>query len=143
LDVKQCWTWNEDLEAFLVSVRIQNPATHVSIIKWCIFDTGFTGYLGLDSETIHNLDLLLIGEGMAKTIIGDIHFRNYAGLVDIVNPAQESLCTLYALENGFEDNAQEIPIQEMRLPLLGGKSIIQFPWIIEPSTKLICLLENE
>ena len=39
-----------DLNVFRVPVRITNPKNKISLIKYCIFDTGFTGHIALDEE---------------------------------------------------------------------------------------------
>ena len=141
MNIRQCWQLNADLNVFEIPIRIQNPQSGLSIIRNCILDTGFIGYLGLDLATIKNLKLPSIGKGKALTITGEIQFDNYKGKVDILGENQSVLGEIKNLDaNSVE---VEIPIQVFKVPIIGIKSIIQFSWLILEGKKWICFFTND
>ncbi len=146
LNLRCCWPWNPEVNAFLVPIRIANPSTRIALIKWCIFDTGFTGYLGLDPTTIKNLDLPELGHGIGATITGNVDFVNYSALAELVGPDQENLSTFHSTENSErnrdEGNNAGIIVQEFKIPLLGSKAITQFSWLILKAKKILCLISE-
>lgn len=71
------WKLDPQLQIFRIPVRISNPETKVTLVKYCIFDTGFTGYFGLDKESISLLNLPKIGRGKGVTVSGLIEYDNY------------------------------------------------------------------
>ena len=141
MNVKQCWQLNPDLNAFVIPIRIQNLQNGLSIIRNCIFDTGFTGYLGLDLNTIKELKLPSIGKGKAFTITGEIQFENFAGKIEILGENQSILGEIKNIEIDF--SGAEIPIQVFKIPLIGIKSIVQFSWLILEEKKWICFITND
>src|SRR5271157_6479401 len=62
MDVIHYWQMNEQLNLYAIPITITNPDTGASLIKSCVFDTGYSGYLGLDFETINHLGLEKVGE---------------------------------------------------------------------------------
>ncbi len=130
------------LNAFTVPIRVVNPSTKESIVAYCIFDTGFTGYLGLTSKIIEDLKLEKIGEGNAITISGNIEFANYVAGVELLDAQNQSLFKFSKSDagtNSVEDNYL-IPIQLFRLPLIGMRSLEQLNWMIVASKRILCVL---
>ncbi len=143
------WKMEKTLQTFLIPIRITNPKTNVSLIKMCIFDTGFSGYLGLDQQSIQNLGLPKAGFGKALTVSGEIHIDNFYGKVDLMNTNQVPCGQILfkesiSINDVNEDHSlDEIPIQMLNLPLLGMKSIAQFRWLLLPDKEAICLLPED
>ncbi len=136
------WIADEMLYAFFISIRVQNPATRTSIIKWCLFDTGFTGYLGLDKATLGALGLKKLGTGDAMTVSGKISFATYAGTVEIMKDATVTLKQVHAInKDRIDRDDTTIPIQELKLPMVGMKTIQQFSWLIVAEKKMLCLVD--
>jgi predicted aspartyl protease len=136
------WIIDEKLDAFFISIRVQSPTTRKSIMKWCLFDTGFTGYLGLDKATLDELGLKKVGTGDAMTITGKISFTTYAGTVEIMKDAIVTLKQVHANKNdGIVEENPTIPIQELKLPMVGMKLIQQFNWLIISEKKMLCLVD--
>ena len=102
-----CWQLNPDLNAFVIPIRFQNLQSGLFIIRNCIFDTGFTGYLGLDLNTIKELKLPSIGKGKAFTITWEIQFENFTGKIEILGENQSILGEIKNMEIDF--SGAEIP----------------------------------
>ncbi|TFF90461.1 MAG: hypothetical protein EU548_02915 [Promethearchaeota archaeon] len=146
IDVIQCWKFNQDIQNFLIPIRITNPKSKVSIIRNCLFDTGFNGYIGLDNKTIQNLDLKKISSGFAFTVKGKIEFNNYEILAEIVNSSHIKLKRIKNIDETNLNKSQDSNIiisQDFRIPILGMKSIRQFSWIILSDEKLLCLISKK
>ena len=141
MNIKQCWQMEELLQVFRIPIRISNPGSDHSEIKYCLFDTGFSGYLGLEKDTIDALNLPKTGEGRALTVQGIITYENYSGIAEIVNENQEILETISNSEEKNDSEKNIIPIQEFNVPILGMKAICQFSWFILSEQKIICLLK--
>lgn len=137
MEVVQAWNWNEELNTFLIPIRFKNPITLVTKIKWCIFDTGFSGYFGLDEETIHLLGLQSIGKAKARTVSGIQEFENFIGNAEIIDGKQQSLAIFHLTSENLE---VLIPIQNFQVPLIGMKSINQFSWLILTKNHTLCLI---
>ncbi len=143
------WKMEKTLQTYILPLRITHPTTNVSLIKMCIFDTGFSGYLGLDQQSVQNLGLPKAGFGKALTASGEIHVDNFYGKVELMNTNQSPCGQIRFKEsisikdiNG-DHSVDEIPIQMLNLPLLGMKSIAQFRWLLLPDKEAICLLPME
>ena len=136
------WIIDEKLNAFFIPLRVQNPTTQESVCKWCLFDTGFTGYLGLDRATLDGLGLKQIGTGKAHTITGEVSFTTYSGVVEIMKDTNTSLKNVLADEKDIEDgNDSIIPIQELNIPMVGIKTIQKFNWLIISGHKMLCMVD--
>nr|MDO8118172.1 hypothetical protein [Candidatus Sigynarchaeota archaeon] len=136
------WIADEKLDAFFISIRVQNPATRTSIFKWCLFATGFTGYLGLDKVTLDELGLKRLGTGDAMTVSGKISFATYAGAVEIMKDPTVALKQVHAIKSdGIDKDSMIIPIQELKLPMVGMQAIQQFSWLIVAEKNLLCLVD--
>ncbi len=144
MELRELWNWDANYQAFLIPIKITNPSTSVSINKWAIFDTGFTGYVGLDSITIKNLQLYKNGMGKGITVDGIVQFNIFHGKLEILSKMKQSIKTILNLEaKKIKDKKNKIiPIQEFKIPLLGLKAIGQFNWLIFGEKKIIALLDT-
>ncbi len=140
MDILKCWEIEDTLQVFRIPLRITNPQSNVSIICNCIFDTGFSGYLGLNKDTIASLNLPQAGTGKTLTVKGLIDYKNYESFGEIVDANQKILQQIKNLD--LPDNTSQAPIliQEFNFPILGMKSICQFSWMILSEKKILCLL---
>ncbi|MHA1518995.1 MAG: hypothetical protein ACTSVZ_04510 [Promethearchaeota archaeon] len=142
MNLRGLWRWDPNYNAFLIPLKISNPSTGVSVTKWAIFDNGFTGYLGLDSVSIKNLQLPKKGMGKAITISGIAEFDIYLAKVDILSKNNQVITSILNLETQGEEN-KIIPIQDFKIPLLGLKAIGQLNWVIFGEKKILALLDAE
>ena len=144
MNLRELWKWDPNYQAFLIPLKITNPSTGVSISKWAIFDTGFTGYVGLDSITIKNLQLPKKGMGKGITINGITQFNIFLAKVEILSKMDKAIKTILNLEAKKlkNDKNEVIPVQEFKIPLLGLNAIGQFNWIIFGEKKILALLDN-
>ena len=144
MNLKELWKWDPNYQAFLIPVKITHPSTGVSISKWAIFDTGFTGYMGLDPVTIKNLQLTKKGMGKGITINGITQFNIFLGKIEILSKLDQPIKTILNLEEKKMKNEKnyQIPIQEFKIPLLGLKAISQFNWVIFGEKKILALLDT-
>ena len=142
MDIKGGWILDEDFEVFRIPIRIINPETSLSIIKTCLFDTGFTGYLGLDKETIEKLNLSKIGIGKGLTIKGLVDFDNYEANIEIIDNEDNTLIKINNIDDSdVESENDRIPIQEFKIPIIGMKSIRQINWMILSKRKALFILK--
>ncbi len=141
MDIQKCWELEDTLQVFRIPLRITNPQSNVSIIRFCIFDTGFSGYLGLDKDAIAALNLPQAGTGKTMTVKGLMDYKNYEGTGEIVDAEQKILQKIKNLDSPEDNSQATIIIQEFNFPILGMKSICQFSWLILSEKKIICLLE--
>ncbi|MEX2681725.1 MAG: hypothetical protein Q6373_008995 [Candidatus Sigynarchaeota archaeon] len=150
--IKACWLMHEPLGSYLIPLRVTNPDTKVSKTVWCIFDSGFTGYVSLDAGTIKDLHLKPAGKGRAHTITGSVDFETHSGMVEIIDEKQESITMLKrdereVLQENTDGTGAEvidpavIPIQQFRHPLFGMRAIQQFSWLIVAEKKMLCLVD--
>lgn len=143
MNIRQCWLINPKLNAFTIPLRFTNPKSKISIVKYCVFDPGFTGYFGLDKNTIMELGLEQIGQGKALTITGEISYENYLAQVELIDEKQAILGKIINIDELSDaKNTDHIPIQLFSLPLMGIKSITQFSWLILGKKKWICLIDE-
>ena len=144
MNLRELWKWDPNYQAFLIPIKITHSSTGVSINKWAIFDTGFTGYVGLDSITIKNLQLIKKGMGKGITINGITQFNIFLAKVEILSKINQPIKTILNLEAKKMKNKKnyEIPIQEFKIPLLGLKAIGQFNWVIFGEQKILALLDT-
>ncbi len=141
MDILCGWQIDEKLNVFRIPIRIINPDTQDSIIKHCLYDTGFSGYLGLDKDTISLLKLNNIGHGKGLTITGIIEYNNFEGFIEIINQKQEAIAKIINREQqNVPGKKKIIPIQEFDIPIIGIKSILQFSWLILSEKNGIFLL---
>lgn len=130
------WKFEVNSQTYRIPIRITNPETKVSIIKYCIFDTGYTGYCSLEHLTIAQLGLKRVGMGKALTIQGSIEYQNYEAFLEIVN---EEKTTINQISN-LDDPSKPIPIQEMGINLIGIKLINQNKWLIAGDQQILVLI---
>ena len=144
MNIKYCWEINSELNAFTIPIRFINPKKQLSMIKFCLFDTGFTGYFGLDKKTISELDLEQIGQGKAFTISSDINYENYLVQAELIDDKQAVLGKVKNIDESLDVKKQnDISVQQFKLPLIGIKSIIQFSWLILEGKKWVCLIDDK
>lgn len=142
MDILGGWKIDPQLQIFRIPVRISNPETKVTLVKYCIFDTGFTGYFGLDKESISLLNLPKIGRGKGVTVSGLIEYDNYNGIVEIVDQEQKVIIKILNKTRQDEIKSNEIiPIQEFGIPIVGIKSICQTSWLILSERESIFILK--
>ncbi len=142
MNLRELWKWDSNYQTFLIPLKIINPSTEVSINKWAIFDTGFTGYLGLDSITIKNLQLPKKGMGKGITISGITQFDIFLAKIEILSNNNQVIKPILNLETTGEEN-QIIPIQEFKIPLLGLKAIGQLNWVFFGERKILALMDAD
>jgi hypothetical protein len=110
-----------------------------------LFDTGYSGYLGLDKDTINALNLPNIGRGKGITVKGIIDYNNYAGTMEIVDENGKSIELIKNIDNSEDQKDQKkenlVVIQEFDIPIMGIKSIKQFSWLILGTEKVIYLIK--
>ena len=143
MDLRKCWRLDENFQVYRIPLRIINPQTRVSLVITCLFDLGFSGYLGLDSESIAALNLPKIGSGKALTISGLVDYDNYQSFAEIVDENQASIGQVQNLEAETDPATEPILIQAFNMPILGLKAINQFSWLILGQQKMLCMLEQE
>ena len=141
MDILGGWQLDEQFGVYRIPIRIINPETKMSVIKFCLFDTGFSGYLGLDKETLNNLNLKKIGIGKGFTVQGLIEYQNYEGFVEIVDNEQKKLEMISMIDKINSKLGNIIPIQEFNIPIIGIKSIRQFSWLILSERDVIFILK--
>ena len=137
------WKLDPQLQIFRIPVRISNPETKVTLVKYCIFDTGFMGYFGLDKESISLLNLPKIGRGKGVTVSGLIEYDNYNGIIEIVDQEQKANIKILnkAIQQDEIKSGEIIPIQEFGIPIIGIKSICQISWLILSERDAIFILK--
>ena len=139
MEIAVAWNIEEQTNTFRIPIRVFNPTTSISIIKHFIFDTGFSGYLALDKETINQLGLERIGLGKAMTVNGLIEYNSYLGQAEFIDEKDGKLSSIEEINSTLKTN-HTIPIQEFNINLIGMKSILQNSWLILKS-KVLCLLK--
>jgi predicted aspartyl protease len=140
MDVHKCWAFEEELKIYRIPLRITNIASNISMIKYCLFDTGFSGYIALDSETIQALKLPQKGTGNGITVGGQFNYNNYAAKVELVDENQETIAVIKNVEEDRNDT-NELMIQEFTIPIIGIRAINQFSWLVLSERKVLCLLK--
>ena len=138
MKIVQGWPFNLKLNAFIINLRILNPNNEKYIDTQAIFDTGFSGYLGLDSDSIKKLHLTKIGRGDAFTVDGNSSFDNYEAKIEILTEKKQLLKRIQSLE---EMENYIVPIQNFKIPLIGMKAIKQCSWMMIEGKDLLCLLQ--
>ena len=68
MNILSGWQIDKNLGVFRIPIRITHPSTRLSVIKYCLFDSGFSSYFGLDKTTIKLLELTKIGQGKRLTV---------------------------------------------------------------------------
>ncbi|QEE15542.1 hypothetical protein DSAG12_01368 [Promethearchaeum syntrophicum] len=139
MEVAIAWKIEKQTKTFRIPIRVFNPSTNISIIKYFIFDTGFSGYLALDKKTINQLGLERIGLGKAMTVNGLIEYNSYFGKAEFLDENETKLSPIEETTSSSKTNLI-IPIQEFNVNLIGMKSIIQKSWMILHS-EILCLLK--
>jgi len=131
-----------ELGIFIIPIRIINPKSKISIIKPCIFDTGFSGYIGLDQDTILMLKLNKVGIGRGISIDRQIEIENFEAMAELVDKNQAYIAKI---ENNDTTRDEEhkylIPVQSINLPIIGMRVISQFRWMIISDKQTICLVK--
>jgi predicted aspartyl protease len=142
LEIIQCWQMNAELGIIIIPIRIINPKTKISIIKNCIFDTGFSGYIGLDQDTILMLKLNKVGVGKGISIDRSIEIENFEAIAELIDKNQAQIAKIENIDKGKgEENKYLIPVQSINLPIIGMRVISQFRWVIISDRKIICLIK--
>ncbi|MFX1397924.1 MAG: hypothetical protein ACFFAS_12880 [Promethearchaeota archaeon] len=142
MDILCGWKLDPVLNIFRIPIRIINPITQDSVIRHCLFDTGFSGYAGLSKETITSLKLERVGRGKGVTVSGIIDYNNYIAMIEIVDQEEKTVASIVNKDYGKElENKSLIPVQEFGIPILGIKAIIQFSWLIESEIQAILLMK--
>jgi len=142
MDIMGGWALDREFEVFRIPIRIINPDTNLSIIRNCLFDTGFTGYLGLDKKSIEELDLKKIGSGKGFTVKGLIDFNNFEAKAEIIDNEDRTLVIIKNIdEKRIEANRIKIAVQEFEIPIMGMKLIRQINWLILSERNAIFILK--
>ncbi|MBA7503209.1 hypothetical protein ES706_01817 [subsurface metagenome] len=142
MNILSGWQIDKDLGVYRIPIRITNPETKVSLVKHCLFDTGFSGYLGLDNETNSILNLPKIGQGKGITVKGLIEYDNYEGIIEIVADNQKSLVKIVNIDKTNENSEKKVvPVQDFDIPIIGIKSIRQCSWLILSEKDFIFILK--
>ncbi len=142
MNILSGWQIDKDLGVYRIPIRITNPETKLSLVKHCLFDTGFSGYLGLDNETNSILNLPKIGQGKGITVKGLIEYDNYEGIIEIVADNQKSLVKIVNIDKTNENSEKKVvPVQDFDIPIIGIKSIRQCSWLILSEKDFIFILK--
>jgi len=142
MNILSGWQIDKDLGVYRIPIRITNPETKLSLVKHCLFDTGFSGYLGLDNETNSMLNLPKIGQGKGITVKGLIEYDNYEGIIEIVDDNQKSLVKIVNIDKTNEKSEKKIvPVQDFDIPIIGIKLIRQCSWLILSEKDFIFILK--
>src|SRR5271157_4412850 len=107
MDVIHYWQMNEEINLYAIPIAITNPDTGASLIKSCVFDTGYSGYLGLDFETINYLGLVKVGGGEGYTVSGKIEYETYVGTAAFGNVPGQALEPFKNLETELVQDMEE------------------------------------
>lgn len=139
MKISTAWKKEPILNAFRIPMRIINPKTQVSVIKYCLFDTGFSGYLGLMKDVILQLGLNKIGTGKGIGVNGVISYNTFDGIIEFVS---EEKATLFTLKGNQQKNGTKyIPVQEFGINIIGMKAIMQKSWIILHDRNVLCMID--
>ena len=142
MNILSGWQIDKNLGVFRIPIRITHPITKLSVLKYCLFDSGFSGYLGLDKAIIKLLGLTKIGQGKGLTVTGLIEYENFEGIIEIVSQDQKVIGRIINKEISIKNTENIIiPIQEFDIPIIGIKSILQFSWLLLSDKKAIFLLK--
>lgn len=134
------WKIDKNYNFYRISIQIKNPDIEKKIIRFCLYDTGFSGYLGLDKDSLDILQLKPVSHGRGMTVKGLIDFDNYEVTADIIDKDSK---LIRSIENIDEESSKDhiIPVQEFDFPILGLKAIRQFSWLINSDSEIIFLLK--
>jgi hypothetical protein len=143
MDVLKVWGMNDELNVFTIPIMIENPENNKSTIKLCIFDTGFSGYLGLDLDTINNLELDEMGSGNGFSVTGHFEFTYFKAKCQFGDEIEPNQGYFQNKESDSEQNIpnNEIPVQQFELPIIGMGVISQFRWLLIPDQRTILLVK--
>jgi len=142
LEIIQCWQMSAELGIFMIPIRIFNPKRDVSIIKNCIFDTGFSGYIGLDQNTILMLKLNKVGVGRGISIDRQIEVENFEAIAELIDNNQAQIAKIENIDEIKDEMSKYlIPVQSINLPIIGMRVISQFRWLMVSDKKIICLIK--
>ena len=142
MEIIQCWQMNAELGIFIIPIRIINPKSKISIIKTCIFDTGFSGYIGLDQGTILMLKLNKVGVGKGISIDRQIEIENFEAMAELIDKNQAYIAKIENIDTTRdEEHKYLIPVQSINLPIIGMRVIAQFRWMIFSDKQTICLVK--
>ena len=131
-----------ELGIFMIPIRIFNPKRDVSIIKNCIFDTGFSGYIGLDQNTILMLKLNKVGVGRGISIDRQIEVENFEAIAELIDNNQAQIAKIENIDEIKDEMSKYlIPVQSINLPIIGMRVISQFRWLMVSDKKIICLIK--
>jgi predicted aspartyl protease len=140
MDIVSAWGRESTTGTFRIPVKIINPNSNTIIVKYCLFDTGFSGYLGLDKETIKDLGLKQIGIGKALTANGLLDYSTFLGKAELIDQKNDSIGGITSI---LEDKIEKknIPVQEFEINIIGIKAIVQFNWLILGDKDILCILK--
>ncbi|HUX97961.1 MAG TPA: hypothetical protein VMV49_00260 [Candidatus Deferrimicrobium sp.] len=142
MEIIQCWQMSAELGIFMIPIRIFNPKRDVSIIKNCIFDTGFSGYIGLDQNTILMLKLNKVGVGRGISIDRQIEVENFEAIAELIDNNQAQIAKIENIDEIKDEMSKYlIPVQSINLPIIGMRVISQFRWLMVSDKKIICLIK--
>jgi predicted aspartyl protease len=142
MNVVGAWNFNEELNIFQIPIKILNSQTQESRTIICLFDTGFSGYIGLDADTINTLHLPKIGEGYATTANGLMNLQNFAGIAEIINADNTKIGETFNQERELIDpDTKIIPIQKFNIAIMGMKIIKNFHWLMLPDKKMLLMID--
>jgi predicted aspartyl protease len=141
MDVEAAFKLEEKLNVFRVPVRITNPKNNISLTKYCVFDTGFTGHFALDKNTIQLLGLKRLAFGKAKTVTGIFEFETYQAFIELIDDKDGVIYKFQNLDD--QGNKPElVPIQTFNINLIGMKAIKQKSWVIPKNQNMLILLKD-
>jgi predicted aspartyl protease len=141
MNIIGAWHFNEELNIFQIPIKITNFQTKETRTVICLFDTGFSGYIGLDIDTINALNLPKIGEGYALTANGTTKLENFAGIIEIINTENITIGSITNKERELiNPDTKIVPIQSFNMAILGMKSINNFHWLLLPDKKLLMMI---
>ncbi|TFG18503.1 MAG: hypothetical protein EU530_09190 [Promethearchaeota archaeon] len=141
MDIEAAFKLEEKLHVFRVFVRITNPKNNISLTKYCLFDTGYTGHFALDEKTIQLLRLKQLAFGKAKTITGIVQFETFQAIIELIDD-KERVIYKFQNQDDLENNPELVPIQTFNINLIGMKAIKQRSWVIPKHQNMLVLLKD-
>lgn len=141
MNVIGCWKYHKESNIFLIPVLFVHPETKKSVRVTCLFDTGFSGYFGLDGDSINTLQLAKSGDAYALSAGGTVLFENYSGTAQILTADEKIIGTISNQERELiKSDLLVIPIQKFHVPIMGMKAIKLYHWLLLPDKEMLLMV---
>jgi predicted aspartyl protease len=142
MKVHAVWKFVVESNVFMIPIQVTNPRIEKTVEVICLFDTGFSGYLGLDEKSVKKLELQKLGEAYALSAGGTIKFENYSGVATIITKDNKIVGEIFNQEREkINKDPRIIPIQKFHIAVLGMKAIRLFHWLLLPDKELLLMVD--